>query len=105
MASEEPQKRLSNAEYQTKKQRYRRLQFRLRITLCIAILVVILTITIAPNGDWTKATSALLATVGVIVVVVEVSASKSYFSEKRRQGYKLGPYIDTPRDPPPAGSG
>ena len=93
MGWNEPKKPTSNSEYQAKKQRFRRIQFALRIVLAAAALFVIF----APRGNWTKFAAVLLVFVGLAVLAYELIAGTSYFLEKSRQGYKVGPYTDTSR--------
>src|ERR1700677_3844843 len=88
---------LSRSEYRTKRKRFRRRQSFLRAGL---ITLVILFIVSPRHGSLrllSNVTLGLLLLVALMTVIFEVVAGTSYFREKHRQGYKMGPFAEIHR--------
>jgi hypothetical protein len=85
---------LSHSAYLEKRRQFRRWQSILRLGLLVIGIALIAT---PKHGPAFIAVAVLLLAWALFTVLFEVIAGLSYFREKRRQGYKIGPYADVPR--------
>jgi hypothetical protein len=99
-----PRKPLSHEEHLEKRRRFRRRQDRIRLGL-IAFGLVAVGVNLIPRHSSIRWVSlvvfAALVVYALAAVTYEVIAGTSYFREKYRQGYKVGPYADIPRKSAP----
>jgi hypothetical protein len=95
-----PREPLSHDQYLQKRRRFRRRQNCIRLGIIAVILLFLVVPRHGSHDSLSNALAWVLVAYCVVALTVEVVGATSYFSEKYRQGYKIGPYADIPRDKP-----